>query len=253
MSDSGSLVPAAPNQASHNGSSAGYRLPAVMLARGPKSPAPRRPDWLVGQLPVGMLDDSFFYRFVSIFQEQAGTYLDGMDNLENVLDPAVAPMPMVRFLAAWLAMPPIDPALDDLYQRQLVKHMAAVRWWRGTRQGLEALLGLLTRGRVEVSENGGVFRQGEAGQLPPQVRVEVESTGWLSEADFIEVVRDEVPANASVELWVGARRIWPREGPAAPEVEPGHTAGAAVTANLGVGVGVGASAGGPEIPSEEGN
>ena len=173
------------------------------------APAVRRPDWLVGQLPVGMLDDDFFYRFASLFQEQAATYLDGIDNLENVLDLSVAPPAMVRFLAAWLALPPLEPSLDELYQRLLVKAATKLRWWRGTRRGLTIMAELLTGGRVQVAENGGIFRQGEAGERVPRVTVRVERTGWLPEADFVEVVRDEVPANVALELFAGERRLWP--------------------------------------------
>jgi hypothetical protein len=31
----------------------------------------------------------------------------------------------------------------------------------------------------------------------------------LTEEDFVEVVRDEVPAHVMVEMFVGGRRIWP--------------------------------------------
>ena len=173
---------------------------------------PRRSDWLVGQLPVGMLDDSLFYRFASIFQEEAASYLDGLDNLEHVVDPALAPPGMVRFLASWLALPSLDASLDDLYQRRLVKAAAELRWWRGTRRGLMGLLELLTGGAVEVVDNGGIFGQGGALECSPRVRVRVESSGWLSDADLLEVVRDEVPANASLELFVGERQLWPSQG-----------------------------------------
>ena len=56
----------------------------------------RRDDWLLGQLPMGMLEDDFFARFVGIFQHVSTTYLDGVDNLENVVDVTVAPEDVVR-------------------------------------------------------------------------------------------------------------------------------------------------------------
>ena len=171
----------------------------------------RRPDWLIGQLPVGMLDNQFFYRFASIFQEQAGTYLDDLDSLAYMVDPAVAPPGMVRFLAAWLALAPIDPDVDDLHQRRVVQAAATLRWWRGTKHGLTKLLELYTRGPVEVDENGYVGRPDQNPGGPPRVVVRVTSTGWLSEPELVEMVRDEVPANASLELHVGERRIWPPE------------------------------------------
>jgi phage tail-like protein len=174
----------------------------------PSSASGRRPDWLVNQLPVGMLDDDFFYRFVSIFQEEAGTYLDGIDNLGYVVDPAVAPPSMVRFMAGWLALPAINPSLDETYQRHLVQAASKLLRWRGTQQGLKGLLELITGGTVEIADNGGVFRQGEEGIRRPEVTIRVESTGWLPEASFLEFVRDEVPANVSVALVIGEREIW---------------------------------------------
>jgi hypothetical protein len=36
----------------------------------------------------------------------------------------------------------------------------------------------------------------------------VSSTGWLAEPDFVDLVRDEVPAHVRAELYVGDRCIW---------------------------------------------
>ena len=137
-------------------------IPQPYRRRGEMS-GPRRPDWLVGQLPVGMLDNDFFYRFASIFQEEATTLLDDVDNLGNVIDPAVAPLPMLRFLAGWLGLPPLAPSLDEAYQRRYVHEAAEWRWWRGTKLGLTGLLDLLTGGPVEIADSGGIFRQGDVG------------------------------------------------------------------------------------------
>ncbi len=106
----------------------------------------RRPDWLVGQLPIGMLDDDFFNRFVSIFQDEAVTYLDDIDNLANIIDPAVAPPSMVRFMGAWLALPAINPSLDETYQRRLVRDASKLLRWRGTQRCLKGMLELITGG-----------------------------------------------------------------------------------------------------------
>src|SRR5579875_137360 len=187
------------------------RSSTLAQARWQPARQPPRADSLVVQLPVGMLDDDFFYRFASIFQEEASSFLDVVDNLAHIIDPAVAPPAMVRFLAGWLALPPLPPSLDEAYQRRYVKEARGWRAWRGTRRGLTELLRFLTGGEVEVADSGGVFRQGEAGLRPAQVRVTVEGTGWLTEADFIELVRDEVPANATLELFIGQRRAWPKE------------------------------------------
>ena len=74
----------------------------------PGGDQPRRsPQWLLNQLPVGMLDGDFFVRFVSIFQELGATLLEDADNIEHLADVSVAPDAMVR----WLGV--VDRHRDD--------------------------------------------------------------------------------------------------------------------------------------------
>jgi hypothetical protein len=51
----------------------------------------RRDDWLLHQLPVGMTEDDFLVRFVTIFQRVADTVVDQVDGVEHAFDPTVAP------------------------------------------------------------------------------------------------------------------------------------------------------------------
>ena len=169
----------------------------------------RRDDWLLHQLPVGMVEDDFLARFVTIFQHVGDTILDQIDGLAHSFDPTVAPDPMVRLMAEWFGVNWVDSSLDDRLQRRIVIGYADLIRWRGTRRGLSALLELLTDGPVAVSDNGGVFPEGASPGVPPHIRLEVESVGWSKEADLVEIVRAEIPAAATWELWVGTRRVWP--------------------------------------------
>jgi phage tail-like protein len=169
----------------------------------------RRNDWLVGQLPMGMLDDDFFIRFTSIFQELATTMLDGADNIPNVVDVTVAPDAMVRWLGSWIGVRSIDSSLPDGLQRRIVREAGQILAWRGTRRGLTQFLELLTGGPAEVEDSGGIFVAGAGGDRPPHVRMKVQSTGWISERDFLGLVEDELPANVTYELYVGDHRLWP--------------------------------------------
>jgi phage tail-like protein len=169
----------------------------------------RRNDWLLGQLPMGMMDDDFFVRFVSIFQEVATSMLEGADNIENIVDVTVAPEPMVRYLGSWIGVDSIDQSLPSELQRRIVRESGEILAWRGTKRGLQQFLELVTDGPVEIEESGGIFAEGEAGLRPATVRMKVDSTGWATESDFVELVRDEIPANVSFELFVGNRRLWP--------------------------------------------
>jgi phage tail-like protein len=174
--------------------------------------APRSPHWMLNQLPVGMLESEFFVRFVSIFQELGGSLLEDADNIDNVLDVTVAPDGMVRWLGSWIGVDAVDPALPDDLQRRIVRSAAGTLTWRGTAQGLHRFLELASGGAAEVSDGGGIWRDGDAPADTAWVRMTVESTGWLPEPDFVALVRDEVPAHVRAELYVGARCIWRSDG-----------------------------------------
>lgn len=169
----------------------------------------RPDDWLLRQLPQAMLAEDFFVRFVSIFQAEAGTLLAHADNLPYLAEIGLTPTAMVREMARWLGLPGIDASYSPEGQRRILRTAAATLQWRGTVRGLERLLELYSGGPVRISEGGGVFREGEAPAGPAWVRLEVESTGPLGEADFLTLVLDEVPAHVRTEVLVGGRQVWP--------------------------------------------
>lgn len=169
----------------------------------------RRDDWLLAQLPMGMTDDDMFVRFVSIFQNVATTLLEDADNIPNAVDVTVAPLPLVRWLGSWIGVTSIDSSLPDALQRRLVRESGQILAWRGTKRGLQQFLEVVTGAPAEVEESGSILPEGEAPYGAPWVRMQVDSTGWLSDGDFVQLVADEVPANVSFELWAGQRQLWP--------------------------------------------
>jgi phage tail-like protein len=179
----------------------------------------RRPGWLVEQLPVGMVSDDFFARFVALFEAQADTLMAHADNLEHLPDATVTPLPMVAWLAQWIGLPGLDPSMPGAQQRQMLRVGARALAWRGTRRGLLALLELLSGAPAQVDDGGGVFAEGTAPDDAAWVRIQVASTGGRDDAAFARSIADEVPAHVRVELWVGDREIWPaaaREGGGIP-------------------------------------
>lgn len=186
-------------------------VPRLTALPAPVQRSSRSPLWLLNQLPVGMLDDEFFVRFVSIFQEIGTSLLANADNIDYLADASVAPDAMVRWLGSWIGTEAIDPSLADTLQRRIVAGAAATLAWRGTASGLTRFLELISGGPAEVSDGGGVWRDGEAPADTAWVRMRVESTGWMPERDFVDLVRDEVPAHVYAELYVGERRVWPAE------------------------------------------
>lgn len=167
--------------------------------------------WLIDQLPVAMLDDDFLVRFLGIFQAMADTYIVQVDAMEHLVDVAVTPEPMVRYLGSWLGAHTIDPSLDDGTQRRIVREHGRMLPWRGTVRGLRQLLEMVTGGPAVVVDSGGVYAEGDAPQNAGHVHIEVLSLGWATEDDLIALIQSDLPASVSFDLHVGARQLWPRE------------------------------------------
>lgn len=168
----------------------------------------RSEDWMLDQLPLGMLDGDFFVRFVKIFQELGSTLLEDADNIDNILDVTVAPDALVRYLGSWIGSSSVDPALPAELQRRIVQSAAQTLTWRGTAHGLARFLELASGGPVSVRDGGGVWVDGDAPDNTAWVVMSVRSTGWMPEKDFVELVRDEVPAHVRAVLYVGERIVW---------------------------------------------
>lgn len=172
----------------------------------------RRDDWLTHQLPVGMAEDEFLMRFMTIFQRVSDTVVHQIDTLSHMFDPTVAPDPMVRLMAEWLGVDWVDSSLDERLQREIVLQYSQLIQWRGTKRGLRQLLTLLSGGgTVEVRDTGGVFAEGEAPGGAAHVRLDMESAGWNRVDDLIRIVRDELPASVGFDLWIAGERVWPRD------------------------------------------
>lgn len=170
---------------------------------------PRRdPNWMLQQLPVAMTGEDFFVRFVSIFQHVGTTLLDDADTVEHLLDLSVAPPEMVRWLGSWIGLGALDASLPITLQRRIVSSAAQTLAWRGTSHGLRTYLELVTGSAVTIEEGGGIWPAGDVPTDTAWVRLRLESTGMMSEAELVEVVRDEVPAHARTELHVAGRLVW---------------------------------------------
>lgn len=169
----------------------------------------RRDDWLVQQLPVGMTEDDFFVRFVSIFQEVSSTVLEQVDALPHLFDTAVAPDTQVRAIGSWVGLDWVDPTLPDAAQRRLVRGYSAGLPWRGTARGLSRLLKLITGSEPEIEDSGGVFLEDEAPEAWPHVSIRLPSAGRATVNDLIRIIRAELPATVTFDLDIDGARVHP--------------------------------------------
>jgi phage tail-like protein len=183
----------------------------------------RERDWLVRQLPVGMMEsddnmgtDAFLVRFVRIVQEVAETIFHQVDNVPHLFDVAVAPDVMVRVIGSWLGLDWVDPSRPEDLQRRIVREYSLCVPWRGTRVGLARLLELICGKGVTIRDSGGVYAQGQVPERPPHVHIDVPASSWADDDDLVRIVEAELPASVTFDLSVAGRAIYPRASTTEP-------------------------------------
>jgi phage tail-like protein len=167
--------------------------------------------WLVDQLPRPLCEDPFTRRLIGLFEEIAGAIRGEVEGFQHDLDVGLAPPGFVRWMGGWIGLA-LDPSMPEEQQRGLVRAAGTLFALRGTRQGLQGLLEAFTGSTIEVRDDGGVFAEGQAQAASKHVTVRVSDAGGLTEQHLLDLVRLEVPADATFEVRIGRRRI-EEEGP----------------------------------------
>jgi phage tail-like protein len=165
--------------------------------------------WLTGVLPLGMQGDEFLVRFVSIFEEVASTMRSAADSITRVADVDVTTPGMVRYLGSWVGALAMDSRLPLEHQRAIARATGATLGRRGTADGVRIVLTALTGAPVEVVDDGGVFREGEAPPSSGAVRVRATSLGHLREQELVDLVLGAVPAHLEVTVECGDTVLYP--------------------------------------------
>ncbi|MEY2571019.1 MAG: hypothetical protein QOE63_1369 [Acidimicrobiaceae bacterium] len=184
------------------------------VPRARASTADPRSTWLLDQLPGCMAADLTLQRFVTIFQVLADDLCARIDGVEHAIDPGLAPPAFRPWLAGWLGLASFDRSTSSSLQRDVIEATGRSLRARGTAASLEALLVAITGGPVVVVDGGRVVRADasstDAAKKPSRlVRVEVPSTGAMSERELVDFLRRELPAHAGLELFVDGRRAFP--------------------------------------------
>lgn len=166
------------------------------------------PGWLADQLPRVLADDHLTRQFLRIFEDVAESVRRNVLAFEHDLDVALGPMEFVRWMGGWLALA-VPRSLPEQRQRELVAAAGAMWRRRGTKPAVVRLLEAMTASAAEIDDGGGIFEEGAAPPNQRAVVVRLESRGGLTDEQLLELLRLEVPANATVELEVAG-------GPEAP-------------------------------------
>lgn len=171
---------------------------------------------LADQLPACLVEpgaspvtEPFLRRFLAILDEVGDSVEHQVAHIENLVDPAVAPLPIVRWLASCMGEDGLDPEMAAGRQREWLRQLGDLTSWRGTKKGVTALLTLLTGSAPEVSDTGGVFARGDGRPRPGHVTVALPEGDAPDDDVLVELLRRDLPADVTFELWIGDRLAWP--------------------------------------------
>ncbi|MFC9930787.1 phage tail protein [Streptomyces sp. NPDC127190] len=159
-------------------------------------------------LPALYAEDDFAQRFTAGLDTVLAPVFATLDNLPAYLDPRVAPLDFVAWLASWVGAED-DPHRPAALRREAVLRAVELHRRRGTRRGLVDRLWLTLGVHAEVTGDGGAAWSRTAGaELPPEPSGEVVVRVWpgrdpeVDEARVREVVRALCPVHVSCRVEV---------------------------------------------------
>ncbi|MFD8389885.1 phage tail protein [Streptomyces sp. NPDC059680] len=156
-----------------------------------------------GLLPALYADDDFAQRFTAGLDTVLAPVFATLDNLPAYLDPRVAPLDFVAWLASWVGAGD-DAEWPAELRREAVVRAVELHSWRGTRRGLVEQLRLTLGVNADVVGDGGAVWSRTAGtELPPEPSGEMVVRAWPGRDPHVdagrvrEVVRSLCPVHVS--------------------------------------------------------
>jgi phage tail-like protein len=184
--------------------------------------------------PLGLLlpglyhDNDIAQRFTGALDVVLAPVLATLDSSDAYVDPRLAPLDFVAWLAEWVGVE-LDASWPDERQRALVARAADLFAWRGTVRGVTEVVAIYTGVVPEIAETGAAFWTGTpppsgslpgspAGELVVRVRVPPGQAATIDPARLDRLVAAAKPAHIAhrVEIYeLTETAAPPRRRPAA--------------------------------------
>jgi phage tail-like protein len=118
-------------------------------------PGARSPEPLLDLLPAVLQEDPVVERLTAALDEVLAPAFASLNCLPAYLDPRLAPDDFLASLAGWVGVL-LNEDWPEQQRRDAVVHAVELHRCRGTAWGLQWQLDLMTEGRAEVVDSGGV-------------------------------------------------------------------------------------------------
>lgn len=162
-------------------------------------------------LPALYQEDDLAQRLLAALDEVLAPVISTLDNFDRYLEPSLAPLDFVEWLAGWVGAA-IDENWPAQRQRELVGRTVRLYRRRGTVGGIAEQVELATGGRVDVRDSGGVGWSTTPGADLPgaprralAVRVALDDPATVDQRKIEALVAAAKPAHVSHQVEVVGR------------------------------------------------
>ena len=170
----------------------------------------RERGWMVRRLPVGMQDDWVMARLLTILENVAETVQAQADQIPLLADPTVTPDALLSWLGRFVDAPDTE-TLPAAERRDLLAQVGSLILRKGTQHHLETLVRPFVSEPLEIIDDGGIYREGEARPTSGKVTVRTAGITHGTPSDLLKLVRSITPAHCLVEVEVAGELVTAEE------------------------------------------
>jgi hypothetical protein len=168
----------------------------------------RTPFPLINAVPPMLAEDPFIQRMMPAFDDVLAPIISTLDCFPSYLDPSLAPMDMVKYMASWL-FPNYEDHLSEEGLRHALATVVERSGWRGTARGITEALQTFDLASIEVEDSGSTVVSTTPTDpatwpevAPPTTTITcvAGANATLNDEQIIGIVRFLVPAHVIVNV-----------------------------------------------------
>jgi phage tail-like protein len=166
----------------------------------------RTPFPFIDAVPPMLADDPFVQRMMPAFDEVLAPIISTLDCFPSYLDPEIAPMDMVKYMASWL-FPNYEDQLSEEGLRHALGTVVERSGWRGTARGIKEALATFDLASIDIQDSGSTVVSTTPTDpatwpdvAPPTVKIVcvAGSNATMNDDQIAALVRNLVPAHVIV-------------------------------------------------------
>jgi phage tail-like protein len=156
---------------------------------------------MLRRLPIAFQDDRVMAGLLGVLESVAESVQVHADQIPYLADPMVTPESLLSWLGRFVDAPDSE-TLPVEQRRDLLARTGSLILRKGTRDHLATLISPFVAAPIDVDEDGGIHRLGEAPSCEGRVTVSVGGITHGTPSDLLKLMRSITPAHCVVDLVV---------------------------------------------------